>query len=144
MLLVIWGSCQAARAFPRMPPGLLAGVPKARKPKGAKSPAGRSKARRAEGAQAGREVFPRPRGKSALFSSRLQLFKASAETVVFSYLMFAQVICIAIYCKLPPIVPPEHVVSVVICAAAAYVEGAIMQPRIFFPLVQLNEIVEQL
>ena len=45
---VIWGSCQAARAFPRMPPGPLAGVPKARKPKGAKSPAGRSKARRAD------------------------------------------------------------------------------------------------
>ena len=61
---MIWGSCQAARAFPRLPPGLLAGVPKARKPKGAKSPAGRSKARRAEGAQAGREVFPRPRGKT--------------------------------------------------------------------------------
>ena len=49
-----------------MPPGPLAGVPKARKPKGAKSPAGRSEARRAEGAEAVREVFPRPRGKSAL------------------------------------------------------------------------------
>jgi len=67
MLRVIWGSCQAARTFPRMPPGPLGrGVPKARKPKGAKSPAGRSKARRAEGAQAGREVFPRPRGKTFL------------------------------------------------------------------------------
>jgi len=67
------GAVSTLSAFPRMPlPGLLAGVPEAREPKGRLSPQGVARAAAAplRGIKPAREVFPRPRGKSLLAAGR--------------------------------------------------------------------------